>query len=174
MHRKEFASREPRCEVLYRLGRDVDLRLSRRAPLPPSSSTSLQHLQHLLPLLPPSPPSLSLHPPTLPRNFSPMSEPPKGRGRGRGKRAAALPSSSFESPEPSTSRLDPPAAAVEDAPAPGPAGRRLGRIPATTEARPVGGLLGKSEYFKKEAVVKTKFKPKFTRKARVVDDDDDL
>lgn len=50
----------------------------------------------------------------------------------------------------------------------------MGRIPATTEARPVGGLLGKSEYFKKEAVVKTKFKPKFTRKARVVDDDDDL
>ncbi|KAI5478952.1 protein of RNA polymerase III Rpc4 family [Pseudohyphozyma bogoriensis] len=75
---------------------------------------------------------------------------------------------------------------MEDAPEPdsaraGPAKRRLGTLGgaggAGKEARPVGGLLGASEYAKKpekpSGVAKLKFVPNMKRKTKVVQDDDD-
>lgn len=63
--------------------------------------------------------------------------------------------------------------AIKPDPDAGPAGRRLGTLPAaSTRARPVGGLLSTSEYTKKPET-KLKFKPNMKRKPKVQVDDDD-
>lgn len=86
-----------------------------------------------------------------------MSVPPiKGRGRGRGSRISMTP----DQPQASTSNLS-------DA-SPSTGGGGISR-------RPVGGLLGGSEYVKRASSLTggTKFKPNMVRKARVPDPDDD-
>lgn len=101
-----------------------------------------------------------------------MSAPTRGRGRGRG-RLSETPTN--DSPQASTSNLR----------APTPLNSNNNNndndnsLPASSIAsssrRPVGGLLGGSEYVKKATGTSsgTKFKPNMTRKAKVVDPDDD-
>ncbi|ORY69156.1 RNA polymerase III RPC4-domain-containing protein [Leucosporidium creatinivorum] len=121
-----------------------------------------------------------------------MSSAPKGRGRGRG-RGKAAPS---EEPAPPRRSPSPPPPADDDetmqdadedqlassSPPKSKTRARVGTKASTSAAggsksRPVGGLLGESEYAKKPAAApaagKLKFVPNMKRKTRVVQDDED-